>query len=338
MNFYTLIRPLLFQLKPETAHHLTLASLSWWDRLGLLKKPLSNAPPVQAMGIDFPNPIGLAAGLDKNGDYINALATLGFGFIEIGTITPRAQSGNPRPRLFRLQKNQALINRMGFNNKGVDYLIDRVKKAQFQGILGINIGKNFDTPLERAVEDYNLCLVRVYPYASYIVINISSPNTPHLRQLLYGQALVELLSALKNTQAQLAAQYQKYVPLVVKISPDLTDAEIAHIAQICLEQRIDGLIATNTTISREGLTDSVHANESGGLSGEPLFQQSQAVVAKLHHYLQGNIPIIACGGIMNAADAATMLQAGASLVQIYTGLIYKGPRLIKESVKHSHAT
>lgn len=334
MNFYTLIRPLLFQLKPETAHHLTLVSLFWWHRLGLLKKPSTKAPPAHVMGIDFPNPLGLAAGLDKNGDYINALAALGFGFVEIGTITPRAQTGNPRPRLFRLPEAQAIINRMGFNNKGVEYLIEQVKKAQFRGVLGINIGKNFDTPLEKASGDYLFCLDRVYPYASYIVINISSPNTPQLRQLHYGEALVELLTRLKTRQAELAAQHHKYVPLVIKIAPDLTAEEITHLAHLCLQKSIDGIIATNTTTSREEVSGIAQAEEPGGLSGKPLLQRAQAVVATLHRSLEGKIPIIACGGIMSAADAAAMFKAGASLIQIYSGLIYQGPKLIEEILKN----
>lgn len=337
MNLYTLMRPLLFQFDPETAHHLALASLSWLNRLGLLKKPHSNAPPIRVMGIDFPNPIGLAAGLDKNGDYIDALAALGFGFIEIGTITPRAQSGNPKPRLFRLSEAQAIINRMGFNNKGVDYLVNQVKKAQFRGVLGINIGKNFDTPLEKAHLDYLFCLDRVYPYAGYIVINISSPNTPQLRQLHYGETLDKLLACLKNRHTELAAQHHKYVPLVIKIAPDLTQEEITYLAQLCLAKGIDGIIATNTTTSREAVSGLTHASESGGLSGRPLFQTAQSVVTQLHRSLEGKIPIIACGGIMNAENAQTMLQAGACLIQLYTGLIYKGPGLVTKILNYLFA-
>lgn len=329
---YPLIRPLLFSLPPETAHHLTLGGLKLCYKL--FPERMYHAPK-NVMGLPFLNPLGLAAGLDKNGEYIDALASLGFGFIEIGTITPRPQPGNPKPRLFRLPQTQALINRMGFNNLGVDYLVENVRKSKFDGILGINIGKNFDTPLERAIEDYSICLSKVYPYASYIVVNISSPNTPGLRQLQYGDMLVALFSALKKQQTGLAVDHEKYVPLVVKIAPDLEPEEISNIAQIVMQEKVDGIIATNTTIAREGLQESwPHVNEVGGLSGKPLFHKSLAVVQALNHELKGEVPMIGCGGIMSAQDAHAMFDAGASLIQVYTGLIYHGPGLVKELVAY----
>ncbi len=334
MAFYSLLRPLLFQLNPETAHHWTLQSLALAQRCGWRQRvPTTPNARRQIMGLDFPNPVGLAAGLDKNGDYINALAALGFGFIEIGTVTPRPQTGNPQPRLFRLPQAQALINRMGFNNLGVDHLVDRVQKAQFHGILGINIGKNFDTPLNNALDDYLCCLDRVYALASYVVINISSPNTPQLRELQHAQALQALIIALQQKRAELANQQQKYVPLVIKISPDLNANELTQLAQVCLEHEIDGIIATNTTLSRQGVAQLHEGNQAGGLSGKPLFSKSHWVVSTLYQQLQGKIPIIACGGIMTAADAQAMLQAGASLVQLYTGLIYGGPALVGECAR-----
>lgn len=330
--FYSIIRSLLFCLPPETAHRVALKSLKWLTSLSDRARQVNatTPQPLTISGLSFPNRAGLAAGLDKNGEYIDALASLGFGFIEIGTVTPRPQPGNPKPRLFRLPKAQAIINRMGFNNQGIDQLLINIKKAHFKGILGINIGKNFDTPLELALQDYSLGLTRVYPYASYVVINISSPNTPGLRQLQHGAALAELLSALKKLQADLAVQYQKYVPLWVKISPDLTQEELKQMARIFIEEGIEGVIATNTTISRAGVEHIPQANTAGGMSGKPLFQKSLAIVRQLHEALEGKIPIIACGGIMSTADAQTMLEAGASLIQLYTGFIYQGPSLITE--------
>ncbi|HVV67651.1 MAG TPA: quinone-dependent dihydroorotate dehydrogenase [Gammaproteobacteria bacterium] len=326
---YPILRSLLFQLPPETAHKTTLKTLALLQKLGLSHLiSRKHQQPITLMGLQFPNPIGLAAGFDKNGDYIDALAPLGFGFIEIGTITPRPQPGNPKPRLFRLPKAQALINRMGFNNQGVDYLVNQVKQAKYSGILGINIGKNFDTPLEQAAQDYLFCLERVYAHASYITVNISSPNTQGLRQLQDTNALTELLTALKTAQHHLAEQHQKYVPLVVKIAPDLDNAAIEDMATVFLQQKIDGVIATNTTLSREGVTELPHANETGGLSGKPLFDKSLNVVQQLSHHLQGQIPIIGCGGIMSVKDIQTMRAAGASLVQVYTGLVYQGLQLL----------
>jgi dihydroorotate dehydrogenase len=286
--------------------------------------------PCTIMGLNFPNPVGLAAGMDKNGEYIDSLAALGFGFIEVGTVTPRPQPGNPLPRLFRLPKAQALINRMGFNNKGVDELVKNVKKTHFSGILGINIGKNFDTPLEKAADDYLICLHKVYAVADYVTVNISSPNTPGLRQLQQEDELARLLKTLKQAQQQLTKEHNKYVPLVVKIAPDLSEVELTSIANKLLEYNIDGVIATNTTLSRIGVEKFPHANEKGGLSGAPLLAPTTKIVQYLNVTLQNKIPIIAAGGVMSAANAVEKFTAGASLVQIYTGLIYKGPTLVKE--------
>lgn len=331
---YEYIRNLLFKLEPERAHHFTLGALNFFYRCKLIPMR-SFGTPCQVMGINFPNRVGLAAGLDKNGDYINALAALGFGFIEIGTVTPRPQIGNPPPRLFRLPAAGALINRLGFNNEGVDYLIQRVKASHFKGVLGINIGKNFDTPLENALADYLYGLRKVYPYASYITINISSPNTPGLRTLQVGSEFATLLQALKNEQKQLSLQYDKYVPLVVKISPDLDTEQIQQLAVQLLNYQIDGVIATNTTVSRPNVENLSNANQAGGLSGKPLLPLSLNVVKQLSQLVAGKIPIIALGGIFSSEDARAYFDAGASLVQIYTGFIYQGPHLIKDIVTHS---
>ena len=339
---YPLLRPLLFTLDPETAHHVTLDGLNTTHRLGLLpllaKRPADN--PVQAMGLTFPNPVGLAAGLDKNGAYIDALAALGFGFVEIGTVTPRPQPGNPQPRLFRLPHAQAIINRMGFNNLGVDALIENVKRAQFRGILGINIGKNFDTPIEHAAEDYLIGLRKVYAHASYIAINISSPNTKNLRQLQGGDELDALLEKLKAEQKKLADQHGKYVPLALKIAPDLDGNQINQIATLLLHHHIDGVIATNTTLSRAGVEHLPLHSEAGGLSGAPLRGPSTSVIRQLAAALQGQLPIIGVGGIMKGEDAAEKIQAGAALVQVYSGLIYRGTDLIAEcaaAISKAHA-
>lgn len=332
--FYPLVRQLLFRLSPEASHHAALRSLAIGEKLGLLKLfyRMPNQP-VRVMGIDFPNPVGMAAGLDKNGDYIDALAALGFGFIEIGTITPRPQPGNPQPRLFRIPEAQAIINRMGFNNLGVDHLVQQVQKAKFQGVLGINIGKNFDTPVENAADDYVYCLERVYEYASYVTVNISSPNTQGLRSLQTGTAFSDLLVQLKETQARLAAQHGHYVPLAVKIAPDLQDEDIEYIAEQLVEHRIDGVIATNTTIGRSGIESLALANEAGGLSGKPLKALSNYTLARLCQALDGRIPVIGVGGIMDGPSAADKISAGASLVQIYTGFIYAGPALIGDAAQ-----
>ena len=328
---YSLARPLLFSLAPERAHELTLSLLKSSHKMGLMRQNVA-AKPVTCMGIEFPNPVGLAAGLDKNGAYIDALAGQGFGFIEIGTITPRPQAGNPHPRLFRLPQAKAIINRMGFNNDGVDQLVENVKAAKFKGILGINIGKNADTPVEKAVDDYLICLEKVYNYASYITVNISSPNTKNLRSLQSGDALTELLETLKKRQLELAQEYQHYVPLVLKVAPDLDNSDIAFIAKQLLQFKIDGLIVTNTTLSREGVEGLEHAEEAGGLSGAPVFEKSTACLATFAAVLKGQIPLIGVGGILSGADAAAKKQAGASLVQVYSGLIYTGPKLVKDCV------
>lgn len=328
---YSLIRKALFCLPAETSHELTLDWLGATDRLGLTKW-LYNRPsrPVSVMGLHFPNPVGLAAGLDKNGDYLNALGRLGFGFVEIGTITPRPQPGNPQPRLFRLPEHNAIINRMGFNNKGVDYLVEQVKKRDYSGVLGINIGKNKLTPERRALDDYRQCLVAVYPYADYITVNISSPNTPGLRDLQFGEALIELLEGLKACQNEQAQRTQRYVPLAVKIAPDMDDLALDKLVTTLVDTEVDGVIATNTTLSRSGVENASLANESGGLSGAPLRQASTEMIAKLSERLQGQLPIIGVGGILSGRDAQQKFSAGASLVQVYTGLIYRGPQLIKE--------
>lgn len=335
MNYYPYVRPLLFKLAPETAHHTTLTLLKMAHSTGLNKlitQPVEHQP-VTVMGLNFKNPVGLAAGLDKNGDYIDALAALGFGFVEIGTVTPRPQPGNPKPRMFRLPEHRAIINRMGFNNLGIDHLLEQIKQCQYKGILGINIGKNADTPIAKATDDYLICLSKAYPVASYITINISSPNTKNLRQLQQGEEIKNLLGTLKEKQAKLQSEFNRYVPLVVKIAPDLTPNEISHIAQLLLDLELDGVIATNTTISRDKITSHPLAEEKGGLSGSPVKQSSTAVVATLSDALDGKIPIIAAGGIMNAGDAEQKIEAGASLVQIYTGLIYQGPQLISDIIR-----
>ncbi len=331
MNFYPIVRKLIFLLKPETAHTVSLGLMDIANKLGLLKLFLGNPikAPVTVMGIEFLNPVGLAAGLDKNGEHIDALAACGFGFVEIGTVTPRAQPGNPKPRLFRLESDEAIINRMGFNNEGVEYLIDNVKRSQRDCVLGINIGKNRDTSLEHAVDDYLSALTQVYLHADYVTINISSPNTPGLRDLQHGEELEKLLSSLKREQSRLEEVHGKYVPLLVKIAPDLDDAAITELAQTFLRLEIDGVIATNTTNSREGLHDQVQAKEQGGLSGRPLKQMSDHVLEKLVSELQGRIPVIAAGGVFSAEDARRKMELGAALVQVYTGFIYQGPPLIR---------
>ena len=333
-DFYASIRPLVFALAPETAHGLTLTGLDIAHTLGLL--PLRTAhdgTPIRVMGLDFPNRVGLAAGLDKNGAHINALAGLGFGFIEIGTVTPRSQSGNPKPRLFRLPEAQAIINRMGFNNRGVNHLVANVVRSGFKGILGINIGKNKDTPMEHAVDDYLACLDKVYTHASYVAVNISSPNTQNLRELQKDDALDALLSAIKLRQAALADQHGRYVPIALKIAPDLDEAQIAAIAALLMVHRVDAVIATNTTLAREAVQGLPHANEAGGLSGRPLREASTRVIRALSHHLQNAVPIIGVGGIHTGADAAEKIAAGATLVQLYSGLIYQGPGLISDCVR-----
>lgn len=328
---YSLARPLLFSLAPERAHELTLSLLKSSHKMGLMRQKTVSKP-VTCMGIEFPNPVGLAAGLDKNGAYIDALAGLGFGFIEIGTITPRPQAGNPHPRLFRIPQAKAIINRMGFNNDGVDQLIENVKAAKFKGILGINIGKNADTPVENAADDYLICLEKVYNYASYVTVNISSPNTKNLRSLQSGDALTELLQTLKQRQLELAEEHQHYVPLVLKVAPDLDAEDIQFIAKQLLQFKIDGLIVTNTTLSREGVENLPHGDEAGGLSGAPVFDKSTACLAAFSEALKGEIPLIGVGGILSGEQALAKKNAGASLVQVYSGLIYAGPELVQDCV------
>jgi dihydroorotate dehydrogenase len=331
---YDLARPLLFRLDPETAHDLAFPSFRLMQRMGLSGlpgRPLPGAA-VRVMGIDFPNPVGLAAGLDKNAEYIPLLAGFGFGFLEVGTVTPRPQPGNPRPRLFRLVAAQAIINRMGFNNHGVDALVANVERARYEGVLGINIGKNFDTPVERAADDYLACLRKVYPHATYVTINISSPNTRNLRQLQQADELGGLLAQLAREREKLARASGRRVPLAVKIAPDLDDAQIEAISRLLVEHGIDAVIATNTTVSRRGVEGLPHGEEAGGLSGAPVREMSTEVQRKFAAALKGRLPIIGVGGIFGAADAQEKLDAGASLVQVYTGLIYRGPVLVKEIV------
>jgi dihydroorotate dehydrogenase len=329
---YDLLRPLLFRLDPETAHVLGLLALRNLARLGPLN-PLRQAlpgSPRTVMGLEFSNPVGLAAGLDKNGDCIAGMAALGFGFIEIGTVTPRPQPGNPKPRLFRLPEQQALINRMGFNNKGVDHLIAQVQEARFGGVLGINIGKNLATPVAGALDDYRIGLRKVYLHADYVAINISSPNTPGLRNLQLGENLDHLLEGLNAERDRLAHEHGKRVPLAVKIAPDLESPQLGALTEMLVKHHVDAIIATNTTLSRMGVEGSPHGAEAGGLSGRPLFERSTAIVTELAGILRGAIPIIACGGIFSAADALAKFEAGASLVQVYTGFIYRGPALLRE--------
>ncbi len=329
---YALIRPLLFGLDAETAHDLTIAGLHRFACLMPAASPVAQAP-LRVMGLDFPNRVGLAAGLDKNGEAIDGLAKLGFGFLEIGTVTPRPQAGNPKPRLFRLPRQQALINRLGFNNHGVDALLANVRAAKYKGILGINIGKNADTPIARAADDYLACLDKVYPLASYVTVNISSPNTQNLRQLQGESELDGLLGVLKARQGELAERHGRYVPLALKIAPDLDDSQIAAIADALRRHRIDAVIATNTTLGRQGVAGQPHAAEAGGLSGAPLFEPSTAVVAALARALAGELPIVAVGGIVDGAKAKAKLAAGAQLVQLYSGLIYSGPELVSECLR-----
>jgi dihydroorotate dehydrogenase len=332
MNPYSLLRPALFALDAENAHHLTLNGLNTAHQLGLLAltQPRPADDPRTVMGLTFPNPVGLAAGLDKNGDCIDALGALGFGFIEIGTVTPLPQPGNPKPRLFRLPEVQGIINRMGFNNDGVDALIANVKRASYRGILGINIGKNAATPIEKAADDYLIGLRKVYPHASYVTVNISSPNTKNLRQLQGGNELDALLAQLRAEQIKLADTHGKYVPLAVKIAPDLDLDQIREIAALLMRHQIDAVIATNTTLSRDGVEHLPHGHETGGLSGAPVREKSTAVIRALATELDGALPIIGVGGILNGEDAVEKIRAGASLVQIYSGLIYRGPALVAE--------
>ena len=335
---YSLIRRAIFSLEPETAHDLAIQALHWAGQKPFypLFKALLNAPngqPKTVMGIEFKNPIGLAAGADKNGEAIDGFGAMGFGFIEVGTVTPLAQEGNAKPRQFRLPEVEGIINRNGFNNYGIDHLIENVKRCRYEGVLGINIGKNKLTPLEHGKDDYLICLNKAYNYAGYITVNISSPNTPDLRQLQYGDYFDDLLQSIKATQLQLAEQYQKYVPIAVKIAPDLSEQELVQIADTLLRHQLDGVIATNTTISRDNVTGLANAEQVGGLSGKPLQHKSTAIIRRLYQELNGRIPIIGSGGIDGITNAQEKIQAGAELLQIYSGLIYHGPALIRALIK-----
>lgn len=333
---YSLVKPFLFQCDPEHIHELTIKTLAKTQRTPLealyRRRPVSN--PTKVMGLTFSNPVGLAAGLDKNGECIDAFAAMGFGFVEVGTVTPRPQDGNPKPRLFRVQPAEGIINRMGFNNKGIDYLIENVKQARYNGILGINIGKNKDTPIEHGKDDYLICMEKSYEHASYITVNISSPNTPDLRSLQYGDALDDLLGSLKEKQAELAQKHHKQVPLVVKIAPDLDEAEIEQIADSLVRFNIDGVIATNTTLDRDLVFELPHAHEAGGLSGRPVQNKSTQVIAELSRRLDGKLPIIGVGGIDSLTAAREKMTAGASLVQVYSGFIYQGPTLVQNLARY----
>lgn len=334
---YSLIRKAIFSLDAENAHDLTIQLLKIAGNSPL--KPLLKAALAcpkgnekTVMGVRFSNPIGLAAGADKNAEAIDGFGAMGFGFIEVGTVTPLAQDGNPKPRQFRLPDAEGIINRNGFNNKGIDYVLENVKSAKYRGVIGINIGKNKATPIENGKDDYIYCLNKAYNYAGYITVNISSPNTPDLRRLQYGDAFEDLLQSLKARQKILAEQYNKYVPIAVKIAPDLNEAELVQIADSLRRHAIDGVIATNTTVSRDTVSGLKNAEQSGGLSGKPLQHKSTAIIARLYQELKGDIPIIGSGGIDGVQNAQEKINAGAELLQVYSGLIYHGPALIKELV------
>ncbi len=331
---YTLLRPFLFKMDPEHAHDMTLSLLAKAHKaraLGLVyNQPLR---PTDCMGLQFSNPVGLAAGLDKNGDYIDALSEIGFGFIEVGTVTPKPQIGNDKPRMFRIQKADAIINRMGFNNQGIDYLVENIKRCQYKGNIGINIGKNANTPVEQAADDYVYCLERAYPYASYITVNISSPNTKNLRDLQSGAALTQLLDTIKNRHNQLATEYGFYVPLVLKVAPDLEPSQVDYISQQLLDFEIDGLIATNTTLSRVGVEDLTDGDQMGGLSGRPVSHISTQILQQFSDQLGDKVALIGVGGIDSGDQAVKKIQAGAELVQLYTGLIYRGPGLVQSCIQ-----
>ena len=330
---YSLVRKFIFSMQPESAHEFTIKALKM---AGKLPFPIFPTPdnPVEVMGLKFKNPIGLAAGADKNGEAIDGFGKLGFGFIEVGTVTPLAQDGNPKPRQFRILEAEGIINRNGFNNLGVDVLVENVKRAKYDGILGINIGKNAVTPIENALDDYQICLRKVYEYADYITVNISSPNTKNLRSLQYGEALDELLLGLKAEQARLSQKFQQYKPLVLKIAPDLTEEEIASVADSLIRHRIDGVIAGNTTLSRETVAGLINAEQVGGLSGKPLNALSTKLIMRLAKELNGALPIIGSGGIHSLASGQEKIDAGAKLLQVYSGLIYEGPGLIQTLAKH----
>jgi len=336
---YPFYRPLLLALDPENAHELAFGALDTAQRwhIASLLTPRLPHDPVEAMGVRFPNRIGLAAGLDKNAAHIDGLATLGFGHIECGTVTPRAQPGNARPRLFRLPQAEALINRMGFNNEGLDAFVANAQRARYRGVLGLNIGKNFDTPIDRAVDDYLACLRGCYGRATYVTVNVSSPNTKGLRDLQHEEALDRLVAALKAEQAMLAQRHGKYTPITLKIAPDLDDAAIDGIARLLVARRVDGVVATNTTLARHGVEKLAHGGETGGLSGAPLRERATAVIARLAQALDGALPIIGVGGVLSGEHAREKLAAGATLVQLYTGLVYRGPALVAECVRATAA-
>jgi dihydroorotate dehydrogenase len=335
MSLYALARPMLFGLDPESAHELTLAGIDLAAATGALRLVAGSIvdAPIRVMGLEFRNRVGLAAGLDKNGAHVDAWAAMGFGFVEVGTVTPKPQPGNPRPRMFRIPERQAIINRMGFNNDGVDAMMANIGRARFKGVLGLNIGKNAATPIERALDDYLHCLDRVYPRAGYVTVNISSPNTRNLRQLQQSDELSRMLAALRERRERLAEKHKRYVPLALKIAPDLERDQIAEIARQLVAHGIDAVIATNTTVSREAVTGLPHAEEAGGLSGAPVFEPSNAVIRALRENLPADFPIIGVGGILSGADAQAKIAAGATLVQLYTGLIYRGPGLVRECAR-----
>ncbi|MGI5310312.1 quinone-dependent dihydroorotate dehydrogenase [Rheinheimera sp. WS51] len=332
--FYPLAKKLMFACDAEWSHNFALGSLNKLAHspFSLLWKQDLPVKPVTVAGIRFDNAVGLAAGLDKNAECIDAFGQMGFGFVEVGTVTPKPQLGNDKPRIFRLPASQAIINRMGFNNKGVDYLVENVKKAQYKGVLGINIGKNKDTPNEQGKDDYIHCMRKVYMHASYITVNISSPNTPGLRDLQFGDALLDLLNSIKNEQLDLQAKYDKYVPIFIKIAPDMDEIAVQQVAQTLLQSQMDGVVATNTTLERAAVAGQQHANEAGGLSGLPVKDKSTEVIRQLRAAVGKEMPIIGVGGIHDADSAIEKLQAGANLVQVYTGFIYQGPNLIKQIV------
>jgi dihydroorotate dehydrogenase len=332
--FYKLAQKALFSTDPETAHELTLESLRLGHNLGATRFLCkTRSQPVQCMGLEFPNPVGVAAGLDKNGDYFEALGDLGFGFVEIGTVTPRPQPGNPKPRVFRLTGAQAMINRLGFNNKGVEHLVRRVKNHDFKGVLGINIGKNFDTPMEHAVDDYLYCLEKVYPYADYITVNVSSPNTKGLRDLQGKDELDRLLSLLAKSRTELSDRYGRRVPMAVKVAPDLESEAMPAVAEVVTRHGMDAVVATNTTLSRAGVERMEHAEEAGGLSGAPLKELSDRVLARFRELLPPEIALIGVGDITCGQDAVDKLDRGADLVQFYTGMVYRGPELVNECLQ-----
>ena len=333
--FYSLARSLMFCTDAEFSHHLALGSLKHLKNTpaALLWRQDLPKKPVTVAGIHFDTPVGLAAGLDKNADCIDAFGQMGFGFIEVGTVTPRPQAGNDKPRLFRLPQANAIINRMGFNNKGVDYLVENVKKSTYKGVLGINIGKNKDTPNEQGKDDYIECMRKVYAHASYITVNISSPHTPGLRDLQFGDALFDLLQAVKNEQLDLQAQQDKYVPVFVKIAPDMDEVAVQQVAETLLRSKMDGVIATNTTLDKSAVQHLKYGNEMGGLSGLPVQQKSTEIIRQFRAALGPKMPIIGVGGIDSAKAAQEKMDAGANLIQVYSNFIYKGPSLIKEIVE-----